>query len=236
VGAAKDNDNTRSKAIQCYDAAKIFSGAAMQYITIPVTAFEQNCSIIWCDETQQCTVVDPGGDVPRLIQAIDSRGLKPVAVWLTHGHLDHVGGTQALAKHYQIPVWGPQQEDAFWLEALPMQSQRFGFPPCEAFTPDHWLNDGDVLKVGEQSVEVRFTPGHTPGHVVLYSPTLKTVFVGDVLFAGSIGRTDFPRGNHQQLLDSINKQLFTLPDATEVVPGHGPNTTIGHEKMTNPFF
>ncbi|MBK8452665.1 MAG: MBL fold metallo-hydrolase [Thiofilum sp.] len=208
----------------------------MQYITIPVTAFEQNCSIVWNEATQHCALVDPGGDVPKLIRAITERNLIPQAVWLTHGHMDHVGGARAIADHYHIPIMGPQEDDAFWLDALPIQAQRFGLPHAEALKPDQWLKHGDTLKLDHYSFEVRHTPGHTPGHVVLYSSDLQTVFVGDVLFAGSIGRTDFPRGNHQQLLDSIRSQLFVLNDEIEVVPGHGPNTTIGHERAYNPYF
>ena len=207
----------------------------MQYTTIPVTAFEQNCSIVWNEDTQHCAFIDPGGNTNKLIQAIEQRQLIPQAVWLTHGHMDHVGGARALADHYQIPIIGPHEDDAFWLDALPMQAQRFGLPHAEALKPDQWLKHGDTVKLDEYSFEVRYTPGHTPGHVVLYSPDLKTVFVGDVLFAGSIGRTDFPRGNHQQLLDSIRQQLLTLDDDIEVVPGHGPNTTIGYERQSNPY-
>ncbi|WP_020558215.1 MBL fold metallo-hydrolase [Thiofilum flexile] len=207
----------------------------MNYITIPVTAFAQNCSIVWNEETRHCSLIDPGGDAAKLIKAIEQHKLIPQAVWLTHGHMDHVGGARAIADHYHIPIIGPQEEDAFWLDALPMQAQRFGLPHAEALKPNQWLKHGDTLKLDDYSFEVRYTPGHTPGHVVLYSPDLKTVFVGDVLFAGSIGRTDFPRGNHQQLLDSIASQLLTLEDDIEVVPGHGPNTTIGYERQTNPY-
>lgn len=207
----------------------------MHYLTIPVTAFAQNCSLVWNEQTKHCALIDPGGDATKLIKAIEQRHLIPQAVWLTHGHMDHVGGARAIADHYQIPIIGPHEDDAFWLEALPIQAQRFGLPHADALKPNQWLKHGDTLKLDDYSFEVRHTPGHTPGHVVLYSTDLKTVFVGDVLFAGSIGRTDFPRGNHQQLLDSISQQLLTLEDDIEVVPGHGPNTTIGHERRTNPY-
>ncbi|MCB1638484.1 MAG: MBL fold metallo-hydrolase, partial [Thiothrix sp.] len=178
---------------------------------------------------------DPGGDTEKLMAAVEREGLKPVAVWLTHGHLDHVGGTMVLARHYGIPVLGPHEDDAFWLDALPLQSRQFGFPDHKAFRPDRWLADGESLQLGSESFEVILTPGHTPGHVVLFNQAAGVVFGGDVLFAGSIGRTDFPRGNHQQLLDSIRNRLWPLGDAVVVVPGHGPNTTIGRERRTNPF-
>lgn len=206
----------------------------MKYLTIPVTPFEQNCSIVWCEETKACGVIDPGGDIEKLISAIDEHELKPEAVYLTHAHLDHVGGTQALATHYNIPVIGPHKEDEFWLDALPQQSQMFNFPMCEVFKPDQWLNHNDTISLGNEEFEVRFTPGHTPGHVVLFNDKSKVVFVGDVLFQGSIGRTDFPRGNHDELMESIKTQLWSLDDEITVVAGHGPETSIGHEKRTNP--
>ena len=207
----------------------------MQYISIPVTAFAQNCSIIWCEATKACAFVDPGGDVPTLIAAVEQRGLKPIGVFLTHGHLDHVGGTLALAAHYQIPISGPHEADKYWLDALPVQAQRFGLTHCDAFVPDRWLVDGDTLQLGEEQLQVLHTPGHTPGHVVLVHEASQVAFVGDVLFDGSIGRTDFPGGNHAQLISSIKQKLWPLGDAVTVVPGHGPNTTIGKEKRYNPY-
>lgn len=207
----------------------------MKYISIPVTPFEQNCSIAWCDATKESVFIDPGGDADELIRACDSRGLKPVAIYLTHGHLDHVGGTTELVDHYQIPVWGPHKDDAYWLEALHKQAQMFGLPECQQFVPDHWLDNGDQLVFGKQEMEVVHTPGHTPGHLVLFHRESAVVFSGDLLFRGSIGRSDFPGGDHQQLIDSIKNRLFPLGDDVRVVPGHGPETTIGEEKRTNPF-
>jgi glyoxylase-like metal-dependent hydrolase (beta-lactamase superfamily II) len=207
----------------------------MQYISLPVTAFEQNCSIIWCETTKACAFVDPGGDADDLIAAVSERGLKPVGVFLTHGHLDHVGGTVALATHYRIPISGPHEADKYWLDALPAQAQRFGLPLSGVFVPDRWLQGGDTLQLGQQQLEVLHTPGHTPGHVVFFQRESAVLFAGDVLFKGSIGRTDFPGGNHQQLMHSIKTQLWTLGDDVTVVPGHGPNTTIGMERLHNPF-
>ncbi len=207
----------------------------MQYISLPVTAFAQNCSIIWCEATKTCAFVDPGGDVEALITAVEQRGLTPIGVFLTHGHLDHVGGTLALVAHYAIPVSGPHEADKYWLDALPVQAQRFGLPHSDAFVPTRWLQHGDTLQVGEITLEVLHTPGHTPGHVVFFQRETAVVFAGDVLFQGSVGRTDFPGGNHQQLMTAIKTQLWTLGDHVTVVPGHGSNTDIGTERRNNPY-
>lgn len=207
----------------------------MKYLTIPVTAFAQNCSIVWCEETLACAIIDPGGDIDKLIAAIDKHQLKPEAIYLTHTHIDHVGGTPDLAAHYEIPVIGPHKEDEFWLDLLPKQSEMFNFPACEIFKPQQWLEQGDLITLGKETFEVRFTPGHTPGHIVFVNKNANVVFVGDVIFQGSVGRTDFPRGDHQTLMDAIKNQLWTLNDATTIVPGHGSETTIGHEKKHNPF-
>lgn len=207
----------------------------MQYISLPVTAFEQNCSILWCETTKECAFIDPGGDIDDLIAAVEQRGLKPTGIFLTHGHLDHVGGVAALANHYRIPIAGPHIADKYWIEALPTQAQHFGLPHSGTFEPEYWLQHNDTLRVGKHTLEVRHTPGHTPGHIVLFQAETAVVFVGDVLFRGSVGRTDFPGGNHAQLMQSIKEQLWTLGDNVTVVPGHGPNTTIGTERRDNPY-
>ncbi|GAA6135752.1 MBL fold metallo-hydrolase [Oceaniserpentilla sp. 4NH20-0058] len=208
---------------------------ALQYQIVPVTAFEQNCSILWCDETQQAVVVDPGGDLHKIEAALKSLSVQLTAVWLTHGHIDHAGATATVSESYGIPIIGPQKEEQFWIDMLPQQSAMFGFPQAGMFTPDQWLEQGDTVTVGNQTLRVMHTPGHTPGHVVFYSEPAKLVVVGDVLFNGGIGRTDFPKGDHQTLINAIKDQLFTLPEETQFIPGHGPMSTIGHEKRTNPF-
>ena len=208
---------------------------ALQYRIIPVTPYEQNCSLLWCDETMEGALVDAGGDIPKLRAAVEKAGVKLVKLLVTHGHLDHVGGVLALAEELALPIEGPQREEKFWLDMLPQQAMMFRFPPARAFEPTRWLEDGDVVTVGKQEFEVRYCPGHTPGHVVFINHAAKLALVGDVLFAGSIGRTDFPRGDYDTLIQSIRSRLFTLGDDYRFVPGHGPMSTFGQEKATNPF-
>ncbi len=208
---------------------------ALQFKIVPVTPFEQNCSILWCDESMDAVVVDPGGDLNRIQAAIKEAGVQLKAIWLTHGHIDHVGGTGELAVKENIPIIGPHKDEQFWLDMLPQQSAMFGFPQVQMFTPERWLNEGDTVQIGNQELSVLHCPGHTPGHVVFYNAQAKLVVVGDVLFNGGIGRTDFPKGDQQTLVDAIQQKLFTLPDDTSFIPGHGPMSTIGHEKKTNPF-
>jgi glyoxylase-like metal-dependent hydrolase (beta-lactamase superfamily II) len=202
---------------------------------VPVTAFQQNCSIVWCEATRRAAVVDPGGDLEQITGFLTSEGLVPEKILLTHGHIDHAGGTAALAAELAVPIEGPHPDEKFWIDLLPEQARKWGLPPAEAFTPDRWLAQGDRVRVGEVEFEVRHCPGHTPGHVVFFNDPARLVIVGDVLFKGSIGRTDFPRGNHEQLLRSIREQLFTLGDDVVFIPGHGPLSTIGEERRTNPF-
>jgi len=207
----------------------------MKVIVIPVTPFQQNCSLIICEETKTAAVVDPGGDVNHILEVIKQQGVNVDKVILTHGHLDHVGGTQALAKGLKIPVIGPEKEDKFWLDQLEAQSQRFGFPMTLSFEPDQWLQENDIVEVGNIKLKVLHIPGHTPGHIVLLDQQSNQVIVGDVLFNGGIGRFDFPRGNEKQLISGIKEKLLTLPPETIVYPGHGATTTIGKEKASNPF-
>jgi len=207
----------------------------LRYLTVPVTAFAQNCSIVWCDRTLDAVIVDPGGDLPRLRAAVAQLGVRPTAIWLTHAHIDHAGATGTLAREDGLPVIGPHPGDRFWIDALPQQSRMFGFPPAEPFTPARWLADGDTVQVGNETLVVRHCPGHTPGHVVFHSAAARRCFVGDVLFAGSIGRTDFPGGNHEQLIASIVERLWPMGDDTVFIPGHGPESTFGHERRHNPY-
>jgi glyoxylase-like metal-dependent hydrolase (beta-lactamase superfamily II) len=207
----------------------------LHYHTIPVTAFAQNCSLLWCDATGQAALIDPGGDIERLQAEVQARGLTLTALWLTHAHIDHAGGAGALAQQLALPIIGPHPGDQFWIDGLPQQSVMFGFAPALPFTPTRWLHDGDSVQLGEETMHVRHCPGHTPGHVVFHAPQIQRCFVGDVLFAGSIGRTDFPQGNHQQLIDSIEQRLWPMGDDTIFIPGHGPESSFGHERRTNPF-
>ncbi len=207
----------------------------LQYKIIPVTPFQQNCSLVWCDETQDAALIDPGGDLHLLQAAIEQANVKVTKILLTHGHLDHVGGTAELVRKHGLPIEGPQREDAFWIDQLPMQCQMMGFPPVQNFQPDRWLEQGDRVTVGREQLEVFFCPGHTPGHVVFYHAGQQLAWVGDVLFAGSIGRTDFPRGDYDTLVTSIRKNLWPLGDAVQFIPGHGPMSTFGTERKTNPF-
>lgn len=208
----------------------------MKFQIVPVTPFQQNCSLIWDEITMQGAVVDPGGDLHRIIEAIERNGVTIEKILITHGHLDHAGHAAELARLLKVKIEGPHKDEAFWLERLGNdQGRMFGFPPGEVFTPDRWLEDGDTITVGTETLQVFHCPGHTPGHVVFYSPSAELAIVGDVLFRGSIGRTDFPRGNHADLINAIRSKLFTLPDDVEFIPGHGPMSTIGDEKESNPF-
>ena len=207
----------------------------LKYELIPVTSFQQNCSLLWCEQTKDAVLIDPGGDVEKLQLAIAEKEVNLTAVWLTHGHLDHVGATAEIVKRFNIPVIGPHKEDAFLINALPKQCEMFGFSQVENFTPDKWLVEGEKLVLGKEELSVLFLPGHTPGHVVLKHEKQKLLWVGDVIFKHSIGRTDFPRGDHQQLLTSIKTKLLSLDDEFRFIPGHGPESTIGEERVNNPF-
>lgn len=208
---------------------------SLKYQVVPVTSFAQNCSIVWCDETMEGIVVDPGGDVQQLAAIIEELGVKVVNLVLTHGHLDHVGGTVPLAEILKVNIVGPHKADNFWLQGLENQSQMFGFPLCKAFEPNTWLEEGDKVTFGNQVIDVIHTPGHTPGHVVLFSDQARLAFVGDVLFNGAIGRTDFPQGDFNTLIASIKTKLWPLGSDVTFVPGHGPESTFGRERASNPF-
>lgn len=201
----------------------------LQVKIVPVTAFAQNCSLVWDSETKEAVLIDAGGDAAVLKKEVEALGLKVKALWLTHGHLDHAGAVGELAKEWSVPVVGPHKEDQFWLDMIQEVSARYGFPIPQPVKVDQWLEGGEVLKLGEDEFEVRFAPGHTPGHVMFYNKNHGLLWTGDVLFKGSIGRTDFPRGNHDQLIESIQRECFSLPDETQFISGHGPMSTIGYE-------
>jgi hydroxyacylglutathione hydrolase len=207
----------------------------LHYLTVPVTAFAQNCSIVWCDQTMDAAIIDPGGDLERLLAEVKRLGLKLGQIWLTHAHIDHAGGTGELARRLGLPIVGPHPGDQFWIDGLAQQSRMFGFPPAEPFTPTRWLHDGDSVTLGQSTLAVRHCPGHTPGHVVFHSAEIQRAFVGDVLFAGGIGRTDFPQGDHAQLIRSIRERLWPMGDDTVFIPGHGPESSFGEERQFNPY-
>jgi hydroxyacylglutathione hydrolase len=207
----------------------------MKFTIIPVTSFQQNCTLVSCDKTGKAAVVDPGGDIERILAEIKKQGLTLEKILITHAHIDHAGAAGQLAREHKLPIEGPNPEDQFWIDGLPEQSRMFGFPPAEQFKPDRWLAQDDEVIVGEETLQVRHCPGHTPGHVIFYHPENKLAIVGDVIFKGSIGRTDFPRGDHQTLIDSINQQILTLADDVRLISGHGPMSSVGAERLSNPY-
>lgn len=202
---------------------------------VPVTPFQQNCVLLWDQETGVGVVVDPGGDVPRILDAVAQTGMRPERILLTHGHIDHAGGAAALREALGIPVDGPDQRDAFLLGGLAEQGRTFGMMDARAVVPDRWLAEGDKVAFGPHRMRVLFTPGHTPGHVVFVHDEGRLTLVGDVLFQGSVGRTDFPYGDTKALLASIRDKLLPLGDDMAFLCGHGPGSTIGRERASNPF-
>lgn len=200
---------------------------------IPVTAFQQNCTLLVCGETGAAAVCDCG-DAEPVLARIASMGVDVQQIIATHGHLDHVGGTYELQNALKVPFWFPQG-DAWLLAELSQQAIMYGLPPITPPLPDGDIPIGVNVSIGNCSLEVRHCPGHTPGHIVFYDSADKQMVVGDVLFNGSIGRTDFPRGSMDDLTKSIREQIYTLPPETVVHCGHGPTTTVGHEAVMNPF-
>ncbi|GAO40306.1 putative hydrolase [Sphingomonas changbaiensis NBRC 104936] len=201
---------------------------------VPVTMLQQNCTLIWCTETNKGAFVDPGGDLPRLKAAAAQAGVEIEKILLTHGHIDHCGQAGTLARELGVPIEGPHEADRFWIARLEDDGRSYGIDG-KPFESDRWLVDGDQVTVGNLAFDVRHCPGHTPGHVVFHHPESKLAIVGDVLFQGSIGRTDFPMGNHADLIHAITTRLWPMGDDTAFVPGHGPMSTFGHERKTNPF-
>ena len=222
------NPNTRSTS------SHPSKGNALGFDILPVTPFAQNCSIVWCTKTRLAAVVDPGGEVNRIKARVEQLGLELDKILSTHAHLDHAGGTASLARQTGVPIIGPHREDQFWIDMLPEQCKQFGFEG-EKFKPDQWLKGGESIELGELKFSVVHCPGHTPGHVVFVEKANHFALVGDVLFQGSIGRSDFPRGNQAQLVRSIRKGLFPLGDKIRFIPGHGPMSTFGQERKSNPF-
>jgi hydroxyacylglutathione hydrolase len=204
-------------------------------VIAPVTPLQQNCTIVWCARTKKAAIIDPGGEVDRLMGAIENQGLTLEKIWITHGHLDHAGAAQALKDLTGVPIEGPHPDDAFWIDDIGASGAKWGMPEARTFTPDRWLGDGDRVTLGDTEFEVYHTPGHTPGHVVFFHREARFAQVGDVLFQGSIGRTDFPRGDFKTLIASITGKLWPLGDDVAFVPGHGPMSTFGAERRSNPF-
>jgi len=209
--------------------------SALRCEIIPVTPFEQNCSLIWDTATMRGALVDAGGEPERLLERVRHHGITLEKLLVTHGHLDHAGAVRDISDQLQLPIEGPHPDDLFWIEGMPLAAENYGFPPVRSFVPTRWLKQGDEVTVGGLHFAVSHCPGHTPGHVVFYSEPTRLAFVGDVIFQGSIGRTDFPRGNHADLIRSIRERLFPLGDDVRFVPGHGPISSFGQERRSNPY-
>ena len=208
--------------------------APLMAAILPVTPLQQNCTLLWCTRTKRGAFVDPGGDLPKLKAAAAQAGVTIEKILLTHGHIDHAGSAGILAAELGVPIEGPHRDDIYWIARLGEDGAKYGIAG-KPFEPTRWLDDGDTVTVGELTLDVRHCPGHTPGHVVFHHPESKLAMVGDVLFQGSIGRWDFPHGNQHDLIASITGRLWPMGDETAFVPGHGPMSTFGHERATNPF-
>ena len=204
-------------------------------VIVPVTPFQQNCTLLWCEVTKRAVVIDPGGDLPEVERAIRRAGVCVDKIWLTHGHVDHVAGATDLKTNLKVSIEGPHKDDLFLLQHVAETGRSYGMWNASNVTPDRWLEEGDQVQIGELTFDVLHCPGHSPGSIVYFNPVQRLAIVGDVLFAGSIGRTDLPGGDHQQLIESIKDKLLPLGDDVAIISGHGPTSTIGHERATNPF-
>lgn len=202
---------------------------------IPVTPFQQNCTLIWDPTTMRGALVDAGGEPARLLERVAHHGVQLEKLLVTHGHLDHAGAVAEIAEQLNLPIEGPHQDDAFWIDGMPDAARQYGFPPARSFVPQRWLQHGDTVHLGSLTLDVLHCPGHTPGHVVFHHPASQLAMVGDVIFQNSIGRTDFPKGNHADLIRSIRSRLFPLGDEVQFIPGHGPMSTFGRERQVNPY-
>lgn len=207
----------------------------MKAVVVPVTPLQQNCTLIWCTQTMKGAFTDPGGDLDHLLKVAAENGVTIEKLLVTHGHIDHCGLTGVLAERLGVPIEGPHPDDKFWIDMNPTVGAQYGIAGATAFEPDRWLHDGDQVTVGNLTLDVYHCPGHTPGHVIFHHAPSNLAIVGDVLFQGSVGRTDFPKGDFQQLVQSITTRLWPLGNQTAFVPGHGPISTFGRERQTNPF-
>ncbi|GGZ40645.1 MBL fold metallo-hydrolase [Asticcacaulis endophyticus] len=210
------------------------SDAPIRLFVAPVTPLQQNCTVVWCTKTNKCAVIDPGGDLEAVLGEINRRGLSVDKIWITHGHADHAGGASELKERTGATIEGPHRDDQFWIDRIPEAGQRYGVEGMRVFETDRWLENGDTVTLGETEWEVYHCPGHTPGHVVFFHRPSNFAQVGDVLFKGSIGRTDFPRGNHADLINAITTRLWPLGDV-QFVPGHGPMSSFHAERQSNPY-
>ncbi|WP_295209205.1 MBL fold metallo-hydrolase [uncultured Brevundimonas sp.] len=201
----------------------------------PVTPLQQNCTTVWCTATKKAAVIDPGGSVDAVLGEVTRRGLTLDQIWITHGHLDHAGGAAEMQEKTGVQITGPQKADQFWIDRIVESGRIYGLPDARPFTPDRWLEDGDTVTLGETTWDVRHCPGHTPGHVIFFNRAARFAQVGDVLFKGSVGRTDFPMSDPPALIRSVIDKLWPLGDDVTFVPGHGPISTFGEERRTNPF-
>lgn len=204
-------------------------------LIVPVSPFQQNCTLLWNDATKHGVVIDPGGDVPDILAAIKQAGITVDEIWITHGHIDHVGGAAELRDELRVPIIGPHVADKYLLDNVVASGANFGMTGVRNFAPDRWLNEGDQLRIGDLVFDVYHAPGHSPGSVVFFSKDMRFAIVGDVLFSGSVGRTDLPGGDHATLIGSIKNKLLPLGDDIGFICGHGPGSNFGHERMTNPF-